>query len=121
MRFPTDKLCGRKKAKDRVIVLVCTNMDGSDKRPLLIIGKSSQPHCFRGVLTLPIPYTSSSNARMTSNIFHKWLKEKQDWHIALTLDNCSVHPKDCGDELANLPPNVTSVIQPWIICNLRNV
>ena len=50
--FSTDKLFGRKKAKDRVTVLVCVNMDGSDKRPLLVMGKSNQPRCFRGIPTL---------------------------------------------------------------------
>ena len=67
--FSTDKLSGRKKAKERVTVLVCANMDGSDKWPLLIIGKSNQARCFRRVPTLPTPYTSSSNAWMTSSIF----------------------------------------------------
>ena len=106
--FSTDKLSGRKKAKERVTVLVCANMDGSDKRPLLIIGKSNQPRCFRGVPTLPTPYTSSSNAWMTSSIFCKWLIDlnrdmvKQDRHIALLVDNCSAHPKDCGSELTNI-------------------
>ena len=42
---------------------------------------------------------------------------KQDRHIALLVDNCSEHPKDCGFELTNvvlyfLSPNVTSLIQP---------
>ena len=105
--FSTDKLSGRKKAKERITVLVCANMDGSDKRPLLIIGKSNQPRCFR-VPTLTTPCTSSSNAWMTSSIFCKWLIDlnrdmvKQDRHIALLVDNCSAHPKDCGSELTNI-------------------
>ena len=41
---------------------------------------------------------------------------KQDRHIALLVDNCSAHPKDCGSELTNVvlyfPPNVTLIIQP---------
>ena len=39
--FSTDKLSGCKKAKESVTVLVCANMDGSDKQPDLIIGKSN--------------------------------------------------------------------------------
>ena len=130
--FSTDKLFGRKKAKDRVTVLVCVNMDGSDKRPLLVIGKSNQPRCFRGIPTLPTPYASNSSAWMTSTIFHKWLVElnrdmlKQDRHIVLLVDNCSAHPKDCGAELTNvavhfLPPNVTSLIQPCDMGIIRNL
>ena len=70
--FFTNKLSGHKKAKEHITVLVCANMDASDKRPLLSIGKGNQP-LFRGVPTLPTPYTSSSNAWMTSSIFRKWL------------------------------------------------
>ena len=125
-------LSGRKKTKERVTVLVCANMDGSDKRPLLIIGKSNQPRCFRRVPTLPTPYTSSSNAWMTSSIFCKWLiylnrdMVKQDRHIALLVDNCSKHPKDCGSELTNvvpyfLSPTVTSLIQPCDMGIIRSL
>ena len=51
---------------------------------------------------------------------------KQDRHIALSVDNCSAHPKDCGVELTNVaiyffPPNVTSVIQPCDMGIIRNL
>ena len=41
-----DKLKGSKKAKDKVTVLLTTNMTGTDKRDLLVIGKSKRPRCF---------------------------------------------------------------------------
>jgi hypothetical protein len=44
-----EKLSGSKKAKDRITALVAVNMSGTDKRPLLVIGKSKEPRCFRGV------------------------------------------------------------------------
>ena len=127
--FSTDKLYGRKKAKDRVTVLVCVNMDGSDKRPLLVIGKSNQPRRFRGIPTLPTPYTSNPSAWVTSNIFRKWLIElnrdivKQDRHIALLVDNCSAHPKDCGVELTNVAVYFlpTSLIQPGDMGIIRHL
>jgi len=34
------------KAKDRVTIYVCTNADGSDKVPLVMIGKAKKPRCF---------------------------------------------------------------------------
>ena len=50
---------------------------------------------------------------------------KQDCHIALLVDNCSAHPKDCSGEHTNvlyfLPPNVTSVIQPYDMRIIRNL
>ena len=36
---------GGKKEKDRITVLLCANMSGSEKRPLFVIGKSKQPLC----------------------------------------------------------------------------
>ena len=45
LTLATGKLNGSKKAKDRITTLVAVNMDHSDKRPLLIIGKSRNPCC----------------------------------------------------------------------------
>ena len=106
LSFSTDRLSGRKKAKERVTALVCANMDGSDKHPLLVIGKSKMPHCFRNVAQLATSYMSSSNAWMTSILFSKWLLDlnrnmvKENRHIALIVDNCSAYPKSTcsGDE-----------------------
>jgi hypothetical protein len=36
-------------------MLAC-NMTGTDKRRPLIIGKSKNPRCFRGVKTLPVDF-----------------------------------------------------------------
>ena len=36
-------------SKEHVILLVGANMDGSEKLPLLVIGKYINPRCFRGV------------------------------------------------------------------------
>ena len=40
------RLPGRKVQKDRVTFLARTNVDGSEKFPLLVIGRSKQPKCF---------------------------------------------------------------------------
>ena len=129
-----NRLSGRKKAKKLVTALVCTNMDGSDKHPLLFIGKSKMPRYFRNVAQLPTSYMSSLNAWMTSIRFSKWLLAlncnmvKENRNIAIIVDNCSAHPKSTcsGDELSNvsvifLPPNVTSVIQPCDMGIIRNL
>ena len=51
-----------------------TNMDGSEKRKLTLIGKSQHPRCFPKDLTkLPVKYFNSANARVTGAIFEKIL------------------------------------------------
>ena len=52
---------------DRITVLCCTNMSGTDKRKLLIIGKSARPRCFKGLRMegLPVEYHANKNAWMT--------------------------------------------------------
>ena len=59
LTLATERLSGSKKAKDRITALVAVNMDGSDQCPLLIIGKSKNPRCFRGVQQLPTSYTNN--------------------------------------------------------------
>ncbi|XP_062594546.1 tigger transposable element-derived protein 6-like [Saccostrea cucullata] len=44
---------GGKKNKERLTVMVCVNMSGKDKLPLLIIGKSANPRCFKHVKSKP--------------------------------------------------------------------
>ena len=48
-----------------------TNMDGSEKRKLTLIGKSQHPRCFPKDLT--VKYFNSANARVTGAIFEKIL------------------------------------------------
>ncbi len=42
-----------KKSKNRVIALLLVNADGSE-RLLVVVGKSREPRCFRGIKNLPI-------------------------------------------------------------------
>lgn len=46
--FKGEDCHGGKHSKERITVLFCANMDGSEKLPMLIIGKSKRPHCFKG-------------------------------------------------------------------------
>jgi hypothetical protein len=45
----TKQLEGRKQNKERLTLAVCYNVDGSDKLPLLVIGKYKNPRCFKNV------------------------------------------------------------------------
>ena len=53
-------------------VLVGANADGSEKLPLLVIGKSKKPRCFENVNSLPVVYDASKKAWMNSTIFTSW-------------------------------------------------
>ena len=93
---------GGKRHKDRIFILPCVNMDGMEKMPLLVIGKSMKPRCFKGVKTLPTPYQSNKNAWMTANIFTEWVRECdrkfsiQNRQVAIVIDNCPAHPHVLG-------------------------
>ena len=112
---------GGKMSKERVTILVCANMSGSEKLPLLAIGKFKKPRCFRGVTCLPVEYEANRNAWMTAAIFEEWLRKwdeklgRRGRKIALFVDYCSAHPHISSlnfIELIFLPPNTTSEIQP---------
>lgn len=112
---------GGKQCKQRLTVLLCVNMDGSDKRIPLVIGRSGRPRCFSG-RNLPVKYVSNTKAWMTRALFTDWLKEldsdmqKKNKKICLLVDNCSAHHVEdlvlSNIELEFFPPNCTSVIQP---------
>ncbi|KMZ76545.1 hypothetical protein ZOSMA_10068G00010, partial [Zostera marina] len=118
MTFKGDKCSGGKKSKERITVLVGSNMDGSEKIPLLVIGKSKKPRCFKNA-KIPVEYEANKKSWMTSDIFEQWLKR---WDrklgidkrkILLFVDNCSAHPKI---QLKNIKlqfflPNATAEVQ----------
>lgn len=63
----------RKKSKDRITVMVACNMTGLEKLKLLVIGKSKNPRCFKGIKSLDVDYEFNKKAWMTSEIYIKWL------------------------------------------------
>lgn len=108
-------------SKERITVLLTTNMTGTEKKQVLVIGKAKNPRCFKNVKSLPVIYESNKKAWMTSDIFTrficKWDKELRHSKkkILLLVDNCPAHPNVEGlsaIKLCFLPPNTTSVLQP---------
>ena len=63
-----------KESKQRLTLLFGVNMDGSDKLQPLVIGKSAQPRCFKGVQSLPVVYKSNTKAWMTGKVWAEWLQ-----------------------------------------------
>ena len=122
LAFKSQECSGGKMSKERISVLFCANLDGSDRVPFLCIGKSHNPRSFRGHLILPTEYRAKSKAWMTNDIFTEWIRKfdsrmsLQNRKFALLLDNCSAHPKSIGVvksvKMGFLPPNCTSILQP---------
>ena len=112
------KLSGSKKLMERITVLCCSNLTGTDKHKLLVIGKSLRPRCFKNVNVdnPPVTYRANKKAWMTSQIFTEWLAAwdsyftKVNLTILLLVDNCTAHPHVSilkNIELEFLPPNTT--------------
>ncbi|XP_072141997.1 tigger transposable element-derived protein 6-like [Dermacentor andersoni] len=117
-----DDCRGGKQSKLRITILLCANLDGTDKRVPLVVSKSAHPRCFKGTKRMPVKYVANSKAWMTRPIFSEWLKEfnqdvkRQGRQVCLLLDNCSAHHVE-GLQLSNIelhyfPANCTSLIQP---------
>ena len=119
---------GAKQPKSRITVLVGANMTGTDKLPLLVIGKSKNPRAFRN-MTVPVDYHANKKAWMTSILFENWLRNldkrmgREKRKIAMIIDNCPAHPKvELGNvDLVFLPPNTTSHTQPMDSGIIRNL
>lgn len=132
MTFKGERCSGGKLSKDRITLMVGANMDGSEKLPLLMIGKSANPRCFKNVKTLPVQYKNNKKAWMTSEIFSEWLSKldkkfrKEKRKVLLFIDNCTAHnnvPNMSNVTVIWFPPNMTSVIQPMdqgVIKNLKH-
>lgn len=134
LAFKNEKCFGGKKSKDRITVMVACNMTGLEKLKLLVIGKSKNPRCFKGIKSLDVDYEFNKKAWMTSEIYIKWLLKldkkfgSQNRKILLFVDNCTAHPKNVKDKLKNIelayfPPNMTSLLQPMdqgVIHNLKH-
>lgn len=129
---PNDAHIGMKESKERITVLGCSNAAGTHKIKLLVIGKSMRPRKLKDVKVMPVEYTSSKKAWVTTKITTDWFNNTfirqarqhcnsvgldPNCKILLVLDNCSAHPpaetlsKD-NVQVIYLPPNCTSLIQP---------
>ena len=112
---------GGKKSKERLTVLLASNMDGSEKLRPLVVGKSKNPRCFKNVKSLPCDYDANKKAWITSVIFSTWIlklekkMKAEKRKIILFLDNFSAHQVNVKLEHVKvqfLPKNTTSKLQP---------
>lgn len=121
LTFRGEKCSGGKRAKERLTVIICSNMSGTEKMPLLVIGKSQNPRCLRNVRSLPVTYKANKRAWITGELFEKWLlsfdskMRRLKRNVLLFIDNCPAHVhniKLIATRLIFFPANTTSVLQP---------
>jgi len=125
--IPSKSVCiltrsGHKLLKDRLSILLCTNMTGTKKLKPLVIGRYKKPRCFKNFPVQNfVDYISSQRSWMTSSIFNQWLMtwdmvlQKDESKILLVVDNCPAHKIQVSlrnIEIYFLPPNLTSTVQP---------
>ena len=131
MSFRGERCTGGKKSKHRITLLVGANMSGTEKFPLLAIGKSNRPRALENK-EIPVKYKANRKAWMTAKLFEDVLREwngrlgQQGRRVLLCLDNFSGHPPELqldNIQLLFFPPNTTSNSQPMdqgIIKNLKH-
>lgn len=68
---------GFKMQKQRITTLVCANASGNHRLPLMLIGKSKKPRCFKGInmKALPVNYYAQKSAWMTQELMIEWFQK----------------------------------------------
>ena len=109
-------------AKDRITLYIFMNADGSDKYPLVMIGKAKKPRCFREGKKLT--YYAQKKAWSDGVTFMRWfdefvqhIKSKTQEQVLLILNNCvpyaaQIESSEPQVRVAFLPKYTTSVFQP---------
>nr|CAB3266957.1 tigger transposable element-derived protein 4 [Phallusia mammillata] len=106
------------KFTEHLNILIATNMDGSDKLKLLVIGKHKETHRITGIKKL----SSNSNAWVNSVLFQDWFKgiddrlQKQNKKICFLLDNFLAYKIDDKEfkciEFVFFPSNISPFVHP---------
>ena len=113
---------GKKKAKERVSLVVCANATGTHKITCTMIGKYKEPASIKN-REWPLKYLHQSKAWMDVETCWKWFNEvffpevtkRTGRRVLLLMDNAPGHFEAFEREnvkVAFLPPNCTSWKQP---------
>jgi hypothetical protein len=117
------KKLGMKSKKVQLTYTFTTNTDGSEKLPLLIIGKAQKPHAFcnKTGTQLGFQYRANAKAWMTTKLYQEWISNwdqklrAKGRHVLLLQDNFLGHIPPEGLTnicVKNFAPNLTALIQP---------
>ena len=95
--FGGGKPAGSVKCKERLTLLIITNMNGSDHRKFVVIGKYITPHYLHKKYKMQVKDMASKIACMTGEIHHQIMTKlnnemrKSNHHILYVCDNASSH------------------------------
>ncbi|KAF0762407.1 tigger transposable element-derived protein 4-like [Aphis craccivora] len=119
LKFKGEKCVGGKLSKECITAFVAANISCTEKRKIMVIGKSKNPRCFKNIKRLPVTYKADKSAWMTSILFEeeirKWDAELKGRKVLLLVDNCPAHPNLSNlinIEMIFFPANTTSILQP---------
>ena len=134
MSFDSEQVHGSKlhQSKDRISLLLCTNMNGSEKLNPALIGKAARPTALKkhGVTfkDLGVEYFWNQKGWMTGPVFNLWLTDwnnnliKQNRYVLLLIDNAPGH--NIGEysniRIQFLPPNTMAKLQPLDQCIIKS-
>ena len=99
------KCTGGKQSKERLTCALFVSAAGDKEKPI-IIGKSANPRCFRGIsdrASLPCYYYNQPKAWMEGSILEEILAKlnarlrRENRNILLFMDNAPCHPEDICD------------------------
>ena len=123
-----DRLPGLNNDKDRLTYLAWVNATGTDKMPLMCIGRAWKPRCCSKQTgqQLGFDHHATRKSWMTTELFVSWLyrfssfvpKSNPQKRMILLLGNCSAHgsteslPNLCNADYQFLPTNTMSRLQP---------
>jgi hypothetical protein len=88
---------GGKVPRGRLTELLSLNNDGCNKQVLIVVRKSSNPHCFKNIKEFPVKYYANKKAWMTMIIFTKFVRaldahmDVQSRKMFLSVDSCAAH------------------------------
>ena len=116
---------GGKQSKERIKCAFFVNAAGGKEKPI-VIGKSANPRCFKGIKdlsNLPCTYFHQKKAWMDFDILDQVLTklnrrcQRESRSVLLLLDNAPCHPYDMKGKYPNIKcvfflPNCTSRLQP---------
>ncbi|CAI5721891.1 unnamed protein product [Hyaloperonospora brassicae] len=93
---------------NRLTIALCCNADGSEKLPLLFVGKTEKPRGLTSLAAAEDNYRCSPHALMTRGIFLEWITNvdakfrKEQRKCVLLIDNSTVHVGINTEELKNV-------------------
>jgi hypothetical protein len=125
-----ESAAGRQLSKDRITFMPCSNVSGTHKLEMLVIGKAAKPRAFK-TQSIPIIYKGQSHGWVTREVFTEWFHESFEPSVKtflkkqnlpakslLILDNAPGHTsegqlklRDGLIELMFLPPDYTPLLQ----------